>query len=224
MFWSQISANPALREKIFTGLKNTLLIAALGFIIGVFLGSLLAVAKLLPQKKKGVRVLSKICDVYVAIFRGTPIVVQLLVSYYLLAPLLGIKASGMSVSIVMFGLNSAAYVCEIMRGGILSVDIGQMEAGRSLGLSYAQTMKTIVLPQAIKNILPARQRIDRAGERNVGGIVCGRGGSFHGVSIHRRNQIRLRDPLSDDGSHLHCAGDCAYASSETFGKEIAQGR
>lgn len=154
MFWSQISANPALREKIFTGLKNTLLIAALGFIIGVFLGSLLAVAKLLPQKKKSVRVLSKICDVYVAIFRGTPIVVQLLVSYYLLAPLLGIKASGMSVSIVMFGLNSAAYVCEIMRGGILSVDIGQMEAGRSLGLSYAQTMKNIVLPQAIKNILP----------------------------------------------------------------------
>lgn len=154
MFWSQISANPALRERILTGLKNTLLIAALGFVIGVILGSLLAVAKLLPQKKKGVRVLSKVCDVYVAIFRGTPIVVQLLVSYYLLVPLLGIKASGMSVSIVMFGLNSAAYVCEIMRGGILSVDIGQMEAGRSLGLSYAQTMKRIVLPQAIKNILP----------------------------------------------------------------------
>lgn len=154
IFRSLMSSNPALSEKILTGLKNTMLIAVLGFCIGVLLGSLLAVAKLLPQKKKGARVLSKICDVYVAIFRGTPIVVQLLVSYYLLLPLLGFKLSGFPVCIIIFGLNSAAYVCEIMRGGILSVDVGQMEAGRSLGLSYAKTMKKIILPQAIKNILP----------------------------------------------------------------------
>ena len=154
MFWSQMSANPALRLRILTGLKNTMIIAAMGFIIGVILGSLLAVIKLLPQKKKGVRVLSKICDIYVAIFRGTPIVVQLLVSYYLILPLLGVKTSGMSVCILMFGLNSGAYVSEIMRGGILSVDVGQLEAGRTLGLSFTATMLKVVFPQAIKNVVP----------------------------------------------------------------------
>lgn len=154
IFWSQLAKNPALGDRILLGLKNTMIIALLGFIIGVTLGSLLAVTKVLPQKRKSVRALSKICDFYVAIFRGTPIVVQLLVSYYLLLPLMGIKTSGMSVSILMFGLNSAAYVCEIMRSGILSVDVGQMEAGRSLGLSYSKTMVKTVLPQAFKNILP----------------------------------------------------------------------
>jgi len=80
--------------------------------------------------------------------------VQLLVSFYMLLPLFGVQANAVSVCVVMFGLNSAAYVCEIMRGGILSVDKGQMEAGRSLGLSYTKTMLKIVIPQAIKNILP----------------------------------------------------------------------
>lgn len=153
LFWKSLS-NSTFTDRILLGLKNTFLIALIGFVIGFLLGSVLAIFKLLPQSKKWCRVLSKIADVYIAIFRGTPIVVQLLVAYYFLLPLLGISATGLSVAEVIFGLNSAAYVAEIMRGGILSVDKGQMEAGRSLGLNYIKTMFYIVLPQAIKNILP----------------------------------------------------------------------
>ena len=154
LFWATLST-PGIVDRILLGLKNTFLIALIGFVIGFILGSILAVFKLLPQNKKGFKLLSKLADVYIAIFRGTPIVVQLLVAYYFLLPLFNISADGLTVAEVVFGLNSAAYVAEIMRGGILSVDKGQMEAGRSVGLSYLQTMFLIVLPQAIKNILPA---------------------------------------------------------------------
>lgn len=88
------------------------------------------------------------------IFRGTPIVAQLLIAYYILCPLMGIDLGSLNTCILVFGLNSGAYVSEIMRGGILSVDAGQMEAGRALGLSYWVTMLKIVIPQATKNILP----------------------------------------------------------------------
>ena len=152
-FWKSLSV-PLIQEKLLLGLKNTFLIALIGFLIGFLLGSILAIFKLLPQNRAWCRVLSKIADIYIAIFRGTPIVVQLLVAFYILLPLLGATASGLSVAEVVFGLNSAAYVAEIMRGGILSIDKGQMEAGRSLGLNYVKTMFYIVLPQAIKNILP----------------------------------------------------------------------
>lgn len=152
-FWESV-VQPTFYQKILTGLGNTFLIALIGFIIGFVLGAVLAITKLLPKDKIIFKILSALSDVYVAIFRGTPIVVQLLVGYYFLLPLFGLKASGLTVCEIVFGLNSAAYVCEIMRGGILSVDKGQMEAGRSLGLNYMQTMFRIILPQAIKNILP----------------------------------------------------------------------
>ena len=152
-FWQSLST-PGISDRLLLGLKNTFLIALIGFLIGFLLGSILAVFKLLPQEKRWCRVLAKIADIYIAIFRGTPIVVQLLVAYYFLLPLLGLSATGLTVAEVIFGLNSAAYVAEIMRGGILSVDKGQMEAGRSLGLNYVKTMFHIVLPQAVKNILP----------------------------------------------------------------------
>ncbi|MFR0848570.1 MAG: amino acid ABC transporter permease [Eubacterium sp.] len=100
------------------------------------------------------RILNGICSFYVGLFRGTPMVVQLLVCYYVLLPILGIKMSGVEVSVLVFGLNSGAYISEIMRGGIMSVDGGQMEAGRAMGLSFATTMRMIVIPQAIKNIIP----------------------------------------------------------------------
>ena len=92
---------------------------------------------------------------YVAFFRGTPMVVQLLLFYYVLFPLLGINITGVQISMIVFGLNSGAYISEIMRGGILSVDGGQMEAGRAVGLSFFTTMQKIVIPQAVKNILPS---------------------------------------------------------------------
>ena len=141
-------------NKVLEGLQNTLLIAILGLIIGIVVGTLIATVRVLPKYKRLPRVLNGFCSFYVGLFRGTPIVVQLLVFYYVLLPLLGIKMTSVAVSVVVFGLNSAAYISEIMRSGILSVDIGQMEGGRSVGLSYATTMIRIIIPQAVKNILP----------------------------------------------------------------------
>ncbi len=141
-------------NKVLEGLQNTLLIAVLGLIIGIVVGTLIATMRVLPKYKRLPRVLNAFCSFYVGLFRGTPIVVQLLVFYYVLLPLLGIKMTSVAVSVVVFGLNSAAYISEIMRSGILSVDIGQMEGGRSVGLSYATTMMRIIIPQAVKNILP----------------------------------------------------------------------
>lgn len=140
--------------KVVEGLKNTLLIAILGLLIGIVIGTLIATVRVIPKYKTLPRILNGICSFYVALFRGTPMVVQLLVSYYVLLPLMGLHITGVNVSILVFGLNSGAYISEIMRGGILSVDPGQMEAGRALGLGFAPTMLKIVIPQAVKNILP----------------------------------------------------------------------
>lgn len=99
-------------------------------------------------------ILDKICTLYVALFRGTPVMVQLLLGYFVLFPSIGIKVTALNASIIIFGLNSGAYVSEIMRGGINSVDGGQLEAARAVGFSYSASMLKIVVPQAIKNILP----------------------------------------------------------------------
>ena len=136
------------------GLKNTIIIAVMGLVIGIVLGTLIATARVVPKTNVFVKVLEKIASFYVSLFRGTPMVVQLLVFYYVLMPLLGLHMNSVGVALVVFGLNSGAYISEIMRAGILSVDPGQLEGGRSVGLSYGTTMMKIVIPQAIKNILP----------------------------------------------------------------------
>lgn len=141
-------------NKVLEGLQNTIIIAVLGLVIGIIIGTLIAAVRVLPKYKVLPRVLNGVCSVYVGFFRGTPMVVQLLVFYYVLLPILGIHMSSVTVAVWVFGLNSAAYISEIMRSGILSVDIGQMEAGRAIGLTYTSTMMKIVIPQAIKNILP----------------------------------------------------------------------
>lgn len=141
-------------QKVVEGLQNTVVIAVLGLVIGVLIGILIAAVRVVPKYKVLPRVLNAICSVYVGFFRGTPIVVQLLVFYYVMLPILGVHMTGVQVSIFVFGLNSGAYISEMMRGGILSVDGGQMEAGRAMGLGFATTMCKIVIPQAIKNILP----------------------------------------------------------------------
>lgn len=140
--------------KVLEGLQNTLLIAVLGLIIGIVVGTLIATVRVIPKYKMLPKVLNGICSFYVGLFRGTPMVVQLLVFYYVMLPLMGAKMSGVEVSVLVFGLNSGAYISEIMRSGILSVDPGQMEAGRAVGLSFAASMRMIVIPQAVKNILP----------------------------------------------------------------------
>ena len=141
-------------NKVLEGLQNTLLIAVLGLVIGIVVGTLIATVRVLPKYKRLPRILNGICSFYVGLFRGTPIVVQLLVFYYVLLPLMGLKMTSVAVSVVVFGLNSAAYISEIMRSGIQSVDPGQMEGGRAVGLSYGTTMMRIIIPQAVKNILP----------------------------------------------------------------------
>lgn len=140
--------------KVVEGLRHTLLIAVTGLLVGILIGTLIATVRVIPKYKILPRVLNSLCSFYVAVFRGTPMVVQLLVCYYVLSPLLGWGITGLQSAMLVFGLNSGAYVSEIMRSGIQSVDKGQMEAGRAVGLSFATTMVKIVIPQAVKNILP----------------------------------------------------------------------
>lgn len=141
-------------KDVLTGLKNTLTIAIIGLIVGTLIGTVIAAVRVMPKYKRLPRILNGFCNFYVALFRGTPMVVQLLVFYYVLLPLMGINLPSVSVAIVVFSLNSGAYISEIMRSGIQSVDGGQMEAGRAVGLSFWTTMIKIVIPQAVKNILP----------------------------------------------------------------------
>lgn len=153
VFWNFFSDSNGYTV-VLTGLKNTLIIAILGLVIGIIIGTLIATVRVVPKNNAFVKVLDAVAKLYVSFFRGTPIVVQLLVFYYVLMPLLGINLKSVPVAVVVFGLNSGAYISEIMRAGILSVDPGQMEGGRSVGLSYGTTMMKIIIPQAVKNILP----------------------------------------------------------------------
>ena len=117
--------NAGAYNKVLLGLKNTIIIAVLGLVIGILIGTLIATIRVLPKYRRLPRILNGFCSFYVSLFRGTPVVVQLLVFYYVLLPLLNIKMTSVAVSVCVFGLNSAAYVSEIMRSGIQSVDPGQ---------------------------------------------------------------------------------------------------
>lgn len=141
-------------KTVIEGLKNTISIAVLGLLIGIVIGTVIAAIRVWPKYRTLPKVLNGICGVYVGFFRGTPMVVQLLVFYYVLMPIIGLRMPSVTVATWVFGLNSGAYISEIMRGGIQSVDGGQMEGGRSVGLSYTTTMMRIIIPQAVKNILP----------------------------------------------------------------------
>lgn len=141
-------------KRVIDGLIATIEIAVVGLIIGIVIGMLIGIVKVMPKNNVFVRILDKVCTVYVAFFRGTPMVVQLLLGHFILLPLLNINVSAVVEAMVIFGMNSGAYVSEIMRGGINSVDKGQLEAGRALGMTFWKTMIKVVIPQSIKNILP----------------------------------------------------------------------
>lgn len=138
-------------EMFLDGLKVTIGVSIAAVILGVLLGMILAIMKMTEVRKGRKTIFSVIANIYIDIIRGTPSVVQLLIIYFLVFQ----TQFGIVAGIATFGINSSAYVAEIIRAGIMAVDNGQMEAGRSLGLSYGQTMKDIILPQAIKNIIPA---------------------------------------------------------------------
>lgn len=157
---------------LLNGLKNTIIIALFAFFIGLVLGCLIAIVRIVPKKDNLVfKLLDKICGIYVTIIRGTPVVVQLLLMYF--GVLASTNLNALTVAVIVFGLNSSAYMSEIIRAGILSVDKGQMEAGRTLGLSYFKTMKSIVLPQAIKNTVPTilNELIALLKETSVAGYI-----------------------------------------------------
>lgn len=141
------------RYRMFlAGFTNTIIIALSAVLIGIVIGSLVAVVRVYHSQTGRLKLPNRLCGLYLALFRGTPVVVQLLIMYYIVFIT---SQNPVLVAVVTFGVNSGAYVAEIVRAGILAVDIGQMEAGRSLGLSHGRTMRLIILPQAIKNILPA---------------------------------------------------------------------
>ena len=139
-------------KHITDGLLITIEITLAALVIGLFLGFLVAIIRSTHDKTGKFKFLNSICKLYLTIFRGTPVIVQLLIIYYLWLGKAGVHEN--IAAIVAFGINSGAYVAEIVRSGIMSIDNGQFEAGRSLGFNYVQTMINIILPQALKNVLP----------------------------------------------------------------------
>jgi His/Glu/Gln/Arg/opine family amino acid ABC transporter permease subunit len=139
---------------IVVGLGNTLLITAFAVLLGIILGTIVALVKVAhSNNNKKFRISNAICSLYLTVIRGTPVIVQLLIMYYVI--LSSTNVDKITASILAFGINSGAYVAEVIRSGIQSVDKGQVEAGRSLGLNERDTMIKIVFPQALKNVLPA---------------------------------------------------------------------
>jgi His/Glu/Gln/Arg/opine family amino acid ABC transporter permease subunit len=135
------------------GLLNTLIITVFALLIGVIVGMFIAIIRTTHDKTGKLKWLDRFCRLYLTIVRGTPSVIQLMIFYYCIFT--SRIFSGIFVGSIAFGLNSGAYVAEIIRGGIMSIPQGQMEAGRSLGFNYVETMRYIIIPQAIKNVLPA---------------------------------------------------------------------
>lgn len=157
---------------ITDGLKITLLVTVFAVLIGVVLGFLIAIVRTTHDKTGKLKILNAICKVYLTVIRGTPVVVQLMIIYFIIFG--SVDISKVVVAIVAFGINSGAYVAEIFRSGIMSIDNGQFEAERSLGFNYAQTMMYIVMPQAFKNVLPTlcNEFISLLKETSVSGYIA----------------------------------------------------
>ena len=152
------------------GFGNTIVITLGALLIGVLIGTLIAVIKYCAEGTKALKPLAWICDLYVTVIRGVPVVVLLLIFYFIIMT----SAEGITVGILTFGINSGAYMAEIVRGGIAAVDRGQMEAARSLGMNRMQAMFRVIMPQAVKNILPAigNEMIALLKETSVAGYVA----------------------------------------------------
>ncbi len=159
-------------QYLTTGLKNTLVITFLAVIIGMLLGFIVAVIRSTHDKTGRLKIANFICRIYLTIIRGTPMVVQLLITYFVIFG--SVNISKIFVAVLAFGLNSGAYVAEIVRSGIMSIDNGQFEAGFGLGFSYSETMLYIILPQALKNVLPAlaNEAIVLLKETSVAGYIA----------------------------------------------------
>ena len=158
-------------QYLLTGLENTVLITIFAVLIGVAIGFLVAIIRASHDKNGSLKILNFICRVYLTVIRGTPTMIQLMITYYIIFA--SVNVSKIFVAVCAFGINSGAYVAEIVRSGIMSIDQGQFEAGRSLGFNYVQTMRLIILPQAFKNVLPAlgNEMIVLLKETSISGYV-----------------------------------------------------
>ena len=160
------------RWQYFTnGLEVTLIIAFFAALLGIVIGLVVGVIRSTHEKTHKLKFLNFLCSIYLTVIRGTPVVVQLMIIYYII---LANARNKIPVAILAFGINSGAYVAEIFRSGIMSIDNGQMEAGRSLGFNYIQTMWYVVMPQAFKNVLPAlcNEFIALLKETSVSGFIA----------------------------------------------------
>lgn len=137
---------------IFEGLGHTIIVTICAALIGLVLGFIVAIVKIAAEQNKWMKIPAFICNIYTTIFRGTPVALQLFIIVFAVLAIPGFKPYA---AIITFGINSGAYISENIRAGIMSIDKGQFEAGRALGLSWLKTMRLIILPQAIKNIIPA---------------------------------------------------------------------
>lgn len=157
---------------IWEGLGVTLKVTFFAVLIGIALGFLVSIVRSTYDKTGKLKVLNAICKLYLTVFRGTPVVVQLLIIYFVVFA--SVDVSKVVVAVLAFGINSGAYVSEIFRSGIMSIDNGQFEAGRSLGFNYTQTMVHIIMPQAFKNVLPAlgNEFISLLKETSVSGYIA----------------------------------------------------
>ncbi len=138
---------------LVNGLKVTMIVAFFAALLGVVIGFLLAIIRSTHDKEGKLKFLNLLAHLYITVIRGTPVVVQLLIIYFVVFA--SVNVSKVLVAVLAFGMNSGAYVAEIFRSGIMSIDNGQFEAGRSIGMTYVQTMRHIIIPQAFKNVLPA---------------------------------------------------------------------
>lgn len=140
-------------QYITRGLWVTIQITVMAVLLGIAIGFVIAIIRSAHDKTGKLKIPNAICRLYLTVIRGTPVVVQLLIIYF--GIFASVNVSKTLVAVIAFGINSGAYVAEIVRSGIMSIDNGQLEAGRSLGFNYAQTMIYIIMPQAFKNVLPA---------------------------------------------------------------------
>ena len=156
---------------ILEGVKNTIIMALFAVVIGILLGLVIALIRNNYDNNKKLPILNQIAKLYVTIIRGTPVLLQLMIIYYIIFATVDINI--ILVGVIAFGLNSSAYVSEIIRAGISSIDKGQMDGGRALGLTYKETMRMIILPQAIKNVMPAlgNEFITLLKETSVAGYI-----------------------------------------------------
>ena len=195
---------------ITDGLFNTLRITFFAVLIGIFLGFLIAVVRSTYDKTHKLGVLNALCKVYLTVIRGTPVLVQLLIIYFVVFG--SVKIDKTLVAVIAFGINSGAYVAEIFRSGIMSIDNGQFEAGRSLGFNYSQTMFYIVMPQAFKNVLPA------LGNEFIG--LLKETGSDQGCRYYQKPYLQCIYAIDRGSADLSGTGYGIYVLCTETGEEV----